>query len=237
MSNRGIYLIDTNKFLEGEIMDGYILENKLGISTSRELHKEEERITKIKAIELWEKGILDSKDSLSLDTLYFIHKYLFNDIYNFAGKTRTTDISKNATQFCLLRHMDYMTNIINEKICNSVEDVIELYVEVNLLHPFREGNGRATRLWLDNVLKVKFNQVVDWSLISSVDYLNAMVKSPFDDKKLKELLTNSLTDKVLDKDLFFRGLDKSYEYEELYEYSAEQLSKDNDIKVSEEIEM
>ncbi|MGL5020744.1 MAG: Fic/DOC family protein [Mycoplasmatales bacterium] len=204
-------------------MKGYVLENKLGISTSSELHKVEEKLTKLKAIELWENNMLKEIEPFKVDTLLYIHRFLFQDIYDFAGQIRNVDISKGDTQFCLLRHMQHMINMINNMEHNTVEDTIDIYIELNLLHPFREGNGRATRIWLDNALSKKANVVVDWSQINEFEYMQAMIKSSLNDKPIKDLITKSLTSAITDKELFFRGLDKSYEYEELREYSSYQL--------------
>lgn len=211
-------------------MKGYVLENKLGISNSTELHREEERITKLKAIDIWEKNLLKSYDPLSLDSLYFIHEYLFYEIYEFAGKTRNVDISKGNTQFCLVRHIEYMKEMIKNKKSESIEDIIELYIEINLLHPFREGNGRSSRIWLDNVLNKKFNCVIDWSKITSSDYLSAIILSGTNDSLLKKLLIDSMTNEVDNKEIYFRCLDKSYEYEEQFSYSSKELYNNSRVK-------
>ena len=187
-----------------------VLKNKLGINEQVELAKEEERITKTKAIKLFETGKLDSFEVGTFKGLSQIHKYLFEDIYDFAGKIRLENISKNNFRFALMPQSNF-------------NEIIEKYVEMNIAHPFREGNGRSTRIWLDMILKKELGKVIDWSKIDKEDYLLAMERSPIKDTEIKFLLKEALTDKINDRDVYMKGIDASYNYEGYNTYKTENL--------------
>lgn len=199
------------------------LENKLGIKNSNELAREEERITKIKAIQLFESGILDTLPAGTFETLCCIHAYLFSDIYDFAGKLRTVNMAKGNFRFAPVMYLDAAIQSIERLPQSTFDEIIEKYVEMNVAHPFREGNGRATRIWLDHILKKELNMVVDWSLVGKEDYLLAMERSPVRDVEIKYLLKNALTDQINDRLIFMNGIDHSYEYEGYATYKAEDL--------------
>lgn len=199
------------------------IENKLGIKNSTELAREEERITKVKAVELFESGMLDSLSAGTFDTLCRIHAYLFSDIYEFAGKVRTVNMAKGHFRFAPVMYLGAALTSIEKMPQSTFEEIIEKYVEMNIAHPFREGNGRATRLWLDHILKTQLGVVVDWSLVGKEDYLLAMERSPVRDVEIKYLLKNALTDKVDDRLVFMKGIDHSYEYEGYATYKTEDL--------------
>ena len=201
------------------------LENKLGITDSATLAKEEERISKTRAVELFESGLLASLPSGTFDTLCRIHAHLFSDIYGFAGKLRTVNMSKGNFRFAPLMYLGAALESIEKMPQRTFDDIVEKYVEMNIAHPFREGNGRATRIWLDHILKAEIGMVVDWSLVSKEDYLLAMERSPVRDIEIKYLLKNALTDKVDDRQTFMKGVDHSYEYEGYFAYKAEDLKK------------
>ena len=200
-----------------------MLENKLGINNEIELAKEEERITKIKALELFEKGELDKFEVGTYAGLSQIHKALFEDIYDFAGKIRKENISKNNFRFASAMYLQEVLNKIDQMPQNNYEEIIEKYVEMNIAHPFREGNGRSTRIWLDLILKKELNLVVDWSKVDKTDYLLAMERSPIKDIEIKELLKQSLTDKINDREVYMKGIDNSYLYEGYFTYRTEEL--------------
>lgn len=202
-----------------------MLENKLGINNEIELAKEEERITKIKALELFEKGKLDEFEVGTYTGLSQIHKALFEDIYDFAGKIRKENISKNNFRFASAMYLQDVLNKIDQMPQNNFEEIIEKYVEMNIAHPFREGNGRSTRIWLDMILKKKLNKVVDWSKIDKEDYLLAMQRSPVKDTEIKLLIKQALTEKINDREVYMKGLDTSYGYEGYSCYSVEELAK------------
>lgn len=189
------------------------LENKLKIDNSADLAREEERISKIKAAELFEKGILDKLQAGSFSTLKEIHRYLFEDIYDFAGKLRTVNLAKNNFRFAPVMYLKTAINNIEKMPQCTYDEIIEKYVEMNIAHPFREGNGRATRIWLDHILKKELKKVVDWSKVDKNDYLLAMERSPIKDIEIKVLLKNALTDKINDRDIYMKGIDHSYYYE------------------------
>lgn len=189
------------------------LENKLKIDNSADLAREEERISKIKAAELFEKGILDKLQAGSFSTLKEIHRYLFEDIYDFAGKLRTVNLAKNNFRFAPVMYLKTAINNIEKMSQCTYDEIIEKYVEMNIAHPFREGNGRATRIWLDHILKKELKKVVDWSKVDKNDYLLAMERSPIKDIEIKVLLKNALTDKINDRDIYMKGIDHSYYYE------------------------
>lgn len=189
------------------------LENKLGITDSLELAKAEEKISKKRAIELFESGYLDRLDAGTLKSLIEIHRYLFDSIYDFAGKIRTVNIAKGNFRFAPLMYLRAALDNIEKMPQSTYEEIIEKYVEMNIAHPFREGNGRSTRIWLDLILKKELGQVVDWSLVDKEDYLSAMERSPVKDIEIKHILKQALTDKVNDREVYMKGIDHSYYYE------------------------
>lgn len=189
------------------------LENKLGISNSAELAREEERISKTRAITLFETDFLSTLRSGTFDALSKIHAFLFSDIYDFAGKVRTVNLAKGNFRFAPLMYLDAALQNIEKMPQSTFDEIIEKYVEMNVAHPFREGNGRATRIWLDHILKSEIGMVVDWSLVDKEDYLLAMERSPIKDIEIKHLLKNALTDKINDRQVFIKGIDHSYYYE------------------------
>ena len=199
------------------------LENKLGITDSATLAKEEERISKTRAVELFESGMLDSLPAGTFDTLCRIHAHLFSDIYDFAGKVRTVNMAKGNFRFAPLMYLGAALESIEKMPQSTFDQIVEKYVEMNIAHPFREGNGRATRIWLDHIFKTALGMVVDWSQVGKEDYLLAMERSPVRDVEIKYLLKNALTDKVSDRQVFMKGVDHSYEYEGYFAYKAEDL--------------
>ena len=203
-----------------------MLENKLGITNSIELAKEEERITKIKAIELFENKILDKIEVGTYKGLAEIHKYLFEDIYEFAGEMRKENISKNNFRFASAMYLEEALNKIDQMPQSNFDEIVEKYIEMNVAHPFREGNGRSTRIWLDMILKKELKMVVDWSKINKEDYLLAMERSPIKNLEIKYLLKNALTDKINDREVYMKGIDTSYNYEGYSTYKVEDLTDD-----------
>lgn len=199
------------------------LANKLGITDSATLAKEEERISKTRAVELFESGMLDSLPAGTFDTLCRIHAHLFSDIYDFAGKVRTVNMAKGNFRFAPLMYLGAALESIEKMPQSTFDQIVEKYVEMNIAHPFREGNGRATRIWLDHIFKTELGMVVDWSQVGKEDYLLAMERSPVRDVEIKYLLKNALTDKVSDRQVFMKGVDHSYEYEGYATYKAEDL--------------
>lgn len=199
------------------------LENKLNIKDSAELAREEERLSKLRAIELFETNFLSSLQSGTFDALSKIHAFLFSDLYDFAGKIRTVNIAKGNFRFAPLMYLHAALEHIEEMPQGTFDQIIEKYVEMNVAHPFREGNGRATRIWLDHILKSELGMVVDWSLVDKEDYLLAMERSPIKDIEIKYLLKNALTDKVNDRQVFMKGIDHSYYYEGYTTFKAEDL--------------
>lgn len=196
------------------------LENKLGITDSAELAREEERISKIKALELFETGLLDTFDVGNFKGLSQIHKYLFGDIYDFAGQLRTVNIAKGGFRFAPVIYLETALENIAKMPQSTYDEIIEKYVEMNVAHPFREGNGRSTRIWLDMLLKKELGKVVDWSRVDKEDYLLAMERSPVKDVEIKVLLKAALTDKITDRDVYMKGIDQSYHYEGYYAYKT-----------------
>ena len=199
------------------------LENKLSITDSAELAREEERISKIRAKELFETDFLSSLAPGTFDALSKIHAYLFSDIYDFAGKVRTVNIAKGSFRFAPLVYLGAALESIEKMPQGTFDQIVEKYVEMNVAHPFREGNGRATRIWLDCMLKSEIGRVVDWSLVDKEDYLLAMERSPIKDVEIKHLLKNALTDKINDRRVFMKGIDHSYYYEGYATFKAENL--------------
>lgn len=199
------------------------LENKLGIKSSAELAREEERISKKKAVELFENGMLENLEAGKFQTLCEIHKYLFDDIYDFAGKIRTVNISKGNFRFAPLMYLEAAIENIDKMPQNTFDEIVEKYVEMNIVHPFREGNGRSMRIWLDMMLKKQIGQVVDWSKIEKEDYLMAMERSPIKDIEIKYILKAALTDQINDREVYMKGIDHSYYYEGYVTYKTEEL--------------
>lgn len=200
-----------------------ILENKLGITNSADLAREEEKISKRKAIELFESGLLDTLEVGKFSTLKTIHKCLFEDIYDFAGEIRTVNISKGNFRFAPLMYLEVALQNIDKMPQSTFDEIIEKYVEMNIAHPFREGNGRSTRIWLDLILKKEIGQVVDWSMVGKEDYLLAMERSPVKDIEIKHLLKNALTNKVDSREVYMKGIDHSYYYEGYITFKTEEL--------------
>ena len=199
------------------------LENKLGITNSAELAREEERISKKKAVELFESGDLDKLSPGRFASLQASHKALFKDIYDFAGELRTLNLAKGNFRFAPLMYLEAALGNIDKMPQSTFDEIIEKYVEMNIAHPFREGNGRSTRLWLDQMLKAGIGQVVDWSKVDKEDYLLAMERSPIKDVEIKVLLKAALTDDVNSREVFMKGIDHSYYYEGYTTFKAEEL--------------
>lgn len=202
-----------------------MLENKLGITSQIELAKEEEKITKLKALELFDTNKISEYEVGTFKGLSDIHRFLFEDIYFFAGKIRKENIAKGNFRFASCLYLEEVLNKIDNMPQDTFENIIKKYVEMNVAHPFREGNGRSTRIWLDMILKKELNRVVDWSKVNKEDYLFAMERSPVKDTEIKLLLQNALTDKINDRQVFMKGIDASYEYEGYYTYKMEDLDK------------
>ena len=200
-----------------------MLKNKLGIDNPIELAKEEERITKIKARQLFETKKLDTFEVGTFSGLAQIHKYLFEDVYDFAGKIRTENISKSNFRFASVMYLGEALRKIDEMPQSNFDEIIEKYVEMNIAHPFREGNGRSTRIWLDMILKKEIGKVVDWSKVNKEDYLLAMERSPIKNTEIKLLLERALTDKIDDRKIYMKGIDASYNYEGYNLYKTEDL--------------
>ncbi|MGN1041617.1 MAG: protein adenylyltransferase Fic [Acutalibacteraceae bacterium] len=199
------------------------LENKLGITDSVELAKAEEKISKKKAIELFESGYLDSLEAGTFDSLAKIHKYLFDSIYDFAGKVRVVNIAKGNFRFAPIMYLQIALEDIEKMPQSTYDEIIKKYVEMNIAHPFREGNGRSMRIWLDLILKKELSQVVDWSLVDKEDYLSAMERSPVKDIEINHILKQALTDKVNNRDVYMKGIDHSYYYEGYSMFRASDL--------------
>lgn len=199
------------------------LENKLGITDSAELAKAEERISKEKALELFESGQLAVLRAGSVDALLAIHRALFSEIYDFAGKVRTVNIAKGNFRFAPAMYLAAALESIEKMPQSTFDEIIEKYVEMNIAHPFREGNGRATRIWLDLMLREELGQVVDWSKVDKQDYLLAMERSPIKDLEIKHLLKAALTDRVDDREVYMKGIDASYAYEGYEQFKTEEL--------------
>lgn len=199
------------------------LENKLGITDSQELARAEERISKQKALALFESGALDQMAPGTFAALAQIHRALFVDIYDFAGDLRTVNIAKGHFRFASALYLEAAVAEIERMPQNNFDEIVAKYVEMNVAHPFREGNGRSMRIWLDQMLKAALGKVVDWSLVDKEDYLLAMERSPVRDTEIKTLLGAALTDRVADRVLFMKGIDRSYEYEGYSAYRTETL--------------
>ena len=200
-----------------------MLENKLGITDSAELARIEEKISKRKAVEMFESGYLESLEAGTFEGLAKIHRYLFDEIYDFAGEVRKVNISKGNFRFAPLMYLDAALQSIDKMPQSTFDEIVEKYVEMNVAHPFRDGNGRSTRIWLDLMLKKEIGYVVDWSKVDKEDYLLAMERSPIKDIEIKFLLKNSLTDNVNDREIYMKGIDHSYYYEGYYVYKTQEL--------------
>lgn len=199
------------------------LENKLALTNSADLAREEERISKKKAVELFENRALDSPPAGKFSTLQAIHKFLFEDIYDFAGKLRTVNMAKVNFRFAPLMYLQAALENIDKMPQSTFDEIVEKYVEMNIAHPFREGNGRSTRIWLDHILKTEIGKVVDWSKVDKEDYLLAMERSPIKDIEIKHLLKNALTDEIDSREVYMKGIDHSYYYEGYTTFKTEEL--------------
>lgn len=199
------------------------LENKLGLTDSTELAREEERISKKKAVNLFDFAILKLLSDGTYKTLAAIHKYLFEDIYDFAGEIRTVNMAKVNFRFVPLMYLQAALENIDKMPQSNFDEIVEKYVEMNIAHPFREGNGRSTRIWLDHILKNEIGKVVDWSKVDKEDYLLAMERSPIKDVEIKVLLKGALTDEINSREVYMKGIDHSYYYEGYTTFKAEEL--------------
>lgn len=199
------------------------LENRLGITNSADLAREEERISKKKALELFENEILDSLDAGKFSSLKTIHKYLFEDIYFFAAELRNVNISKGSFRFAPLMYLEAALENIDKMPQSTFDEIVEKYVEMNIAHPFREGNGRSTRIWLDLMFKASLNKVVNWSQVDKEDYLLAMERSPIRDIEIKHILKSALTDDINSRDVYMKSIDHSYYYEGYTTFKTEEL--------------
>lgn len=202
-----------------------LLENKLGITNSVELARTEEKISKAKALKLFETNLLDTFEVGTFQGLAQIHKYLFDEIYAFAGKMRTVNIAKGNFRFAPVMYLNAALQSISQMPQSNFDEIIEKYVEMNVAHPFREGNGRSTRIWLDCILKKELGRVIDWSCVDKEDYLLAMERSPIKDLEIKMLLHNALTDKIDDREVYMKGIDASYHYEGYNVFKTEELKE------------
>lgn len=200
-----------------------VLENKLGITNSSELAREEERLSKKRALELFETQRFNAMEAGTFKVLKEIHKYLFQDVYDFAGELRTVNIAKGNFRFAPVMYLQAALENIEKMPQSTFDEIIEKYVEMNIAHPFREGNGRSTRIWLDLILKTELNLVVDWNKIDKEDYLLAMERSPIKDIEIKHLIKNALTDKINDREVYMKGIDASYNYEGYSTFNSKNL--------------
>jgi len=201
------------------------LQNKLGLTDELELAREEERISKQKALALYDTGLLDTFPVGTFAGLAMIHKYLFEDIYEFSGQMRTVNIAKGNFRFAPVMYLRPALESIDRMPQSTFDEIIEKYVEMNVAHPFREGNGRSTRIWLDCILKKELHQVVDWSRVDKSDYLMAMERSPVKDLEIKVLLHKALTEQIHDRQVYMKGIDASYHYEGYQIFKTEELAK------------
>ena len=199
------------------------LENKFGLTSSADLAREEELVSKKRAVELFENSVLDSLPAGKFSTLQAIHKYLFEDIYDFAGELRTVNIAKGNFRFAPLLYLQAALESIDKMPQASFDEIIEKYVEMNIAHPFHEGNGRSTRIWLDHILKNEIGKVIDWSKVDKEDYLLAMERSPIKDVEIKVLLKCALTDETDSREVYMKGIDNSYYYEGYTTFKTEEL--------------
>ena len=199
------------------------LENNLGLTSSADLAREEERISKKKALELFDTGMRDWLEVGTVASLLAIHKYLFENLYDFAGKLRTVNIAKGNFRFAPLMYLQATLENIDKMPQSNFDEIVEKYVEMNIAHPFREGNGRSTRIWLDHILKNEIGKVVDWSKVDKEDYLLAMERSPINDVEIKVLLKGALTDEINSREVYMKGIDHSYYYEGYTTFKTEEL--------------
>ena len=199
------------------------LENNLGLTSSADLAREEERISKKKAAQLFDRKLFDTFDVGTFAGLAEIHQYLFEDIFDFAGEIRTVNLAKSNFRFAPLMYLQAALDNIDKMPQSTFDEIVEKYVEMNIAHPFREGNGRSTRIWLDHILKNEIGKVVDWSKVDKEDYLLAMERSPIKDVELKVLLKGALTDEINSREVYMKGIDSSYHYEGYNAYKAEKL--------------
>lgn len=200
-----------------------ILDNKLNINNQIELSKVEEKISKQKAKQLFDSGDIKKVEIGTFEGLQYIHKYLFEDIYNFAGKIRDVNIAKGNFRFAPLMYLEHSLKYIDKMPQTTFDEIIEKYVEMNIAHPFREGNGRATRIWLDLILKENIGRVIDWNLVDKDEYLSAMQRSVIKDLEIKHLLNQALTCEINDRTIFMKGIDVSYYYEGYTEFNIEEV--------------
>lgn len=199
------------------------LDNKLGLTSTAELDREEERISKKKAAQLFDRKLLDTFDVGTFAGLAAIHKYLFEGIYDFSGELRTVNIAKGNFRFAPLMYLQAALENIDKMPQSNFDEIVEKYVEMNIAHPFREGNGRSTRIWLDHILKNEIGKVVDWSKVDKEDYLLAMERSPIKDVEIKVLLKGALTDEINSREVYMIGIDHSYYYEGYTTFKTEEL--------------
>ena len=202
-----------------------MLENKLGITNEIELLKEEERITKINALELFDSKKIEEFEIGTTKGLCMIHEYLFKDIYNFAGEIRKVNIAKGNFRFASAIYLEDILSKIDSMPQNNFENIVKKYIEMNIAHPFREGNGRSTRIWLDMILKKEIKKVIDWSKIDKEEYLLAMERSPIKDTEIMLLLKEALTDEINNREVYMKGIDTSYKYEGYNTYTMDELDK------------
>lgn len=215
-----VYCINRRPIGKGKHMT---LENKLGITDSVELAKTEEKVSKKRALDLFESGYLDQLEAGTTKSLFEIHQYLFGSIYDFAGKIRTVNIAKGNFRFAPVMYLQAALENIEKMPQSTYDEIIEKYVEMNVAHPFREGNGRSTRIWLDLILKKELKMVIDWSLVDKDDYLLAMERSPIRDIEIKYVLKQALTDQIDDREVYMKGIDHSYYYEGYSVYKVKDL--------------
>lgn len=198
-------------------------DNKLGLTNPADLAREEERISKKKALLLFDKRILGTLDAGKFSALKAIHKYLFDEIYDFAGEVRTVNLAKGNFRFAPLMYLEAALDNIDKMPQSTFDEIVEKYVEMNIAHPFREGNGRSTRIWLDLILKKELHKVIDWSRVDKEDYLLAMERSPIKDIEIKHILKAALTDDVDSREVYMKGIDHSYYYEGYTTFKTEEL--------------
>ena len=199
------------------------LENNLGLTSSADLAREEERISKKKAAQLFDRKLFDTFDVGTFAGLAEIHQYLFEDIFDFAGEIRTVNLAKGNFHFAPLMYLQAVLHNIDKMPQSTFDEIVEKYVEMNIAHPFREGNGRSTRIWLDHILKNEISKVVDWSKVDKEDYLLAMERSPIKDVEIKVLLKGALTDEINSREVYMKGIDHSYYYEGYTTFKTEEL--------------
>ena len=202
-----------------------MLDNKLGITNDVDLAKEEEKITKIKAIELYDSGLINECEVGTFKGLSKVHEYLFSDIYYFAGKIRKDNIAKGNFRFASALYLEDILTKIDNMPESNFDEIIKKYIEMNIAHPFREGNGRSTRIWLDMILKKNIHKVIDWSKVNKEDYLLAMERSPVKDTEINLLLKSALTDDINNREIYMKGIDISYNYEGYNTYNINDLDQ------------